>query len=81
MPDQMVSALLAGEPPFDEVDAVFVSHVHGDHFSALGMAALLTRRPAVKLYAPAQAVTAMAALTDIDALRSRSRHTRCRSVV
>ena len=34
VPEQMREALFAGEAPFEDVDAIFVSHFHGDHFSA-----------------------------------------------
>ena len=33
VPDEIRAALMSGEPPYDDIDAVFVSHVHGDHFS------------------------------------------------
>ena len=34
VPAELHAAMLAGEPPFDDVAAVFVSHAHADHFSA-----------------------------------------------
>ena len=34
VPEPTVHALMAGEPPYDGIDALFVSHVHGDHFTA-----------------------------------------------
>lgn len=33
VPTETQAAMLAGEAPFDGIDAVLVSHVHGDHFS------------------------------------------------
>ncbi len=71
VPEEMVQAMLASEPPFQEVDAVFVSHYHGDHFAAIDMIAYLNRRPSVHLYAPEQAVHAMQQVADIRALRPR----------
>jgi L-ascorbate metabolism protein UlaG (beta-lactamase superfamily) len=59
VPDAMRAAIMAGTPPFDGVDAVFVSHFHGDHFSATDVLALLRRQPVLRLYAPMQAVAAM----------------------
>ena len=61
---QMVSSadrerIFAGEAPFDGVDAMFVSHYHGDHFSAADMVRMLREQPDVRMYAPAQAVAAM----------------------
>lgn len=59
VPSQMVDAIFAGERPYDGVDAVFVSHYHGDHFSARDTLRLLRERQDVHLYAPAQAVAGM----------------------
>lgn len=59
VPQAMRDAILAGDAPYGEVDAVFVSHFHPDHFSATGLLQLLRQRRAIALYAPAQAVAAM----------------------
>ncbi len=59
VPDAMRSAIFAGEPPYDGIDAVFISHFHGDHFSAEDSLALLQAQPGVSLYAPQQAVLGM----------------------
>ena len=59
VPAAMEAAIFAAEPPFDGIDAVLVSHHHGDHFSAEVMSRLLIERPELRLYAPAQAVAAM----------------------
>jgi L-ascorbate metabolism protein UlaG (beta-lactamase superfamily) len=56
MPKDMEAALFAGEPPFTGIDAVFISHYHGDHFSPRDVLNLLKAHPAIKLYAPKQAV-------------------------
>ena len=59
VPESMERALFAGAPPFDGLDAVFISHYHEDHFSAIDVLRLLEARPDLRLYAPAQAVTGM----------------------
>lgn len=59
LPTGLERALFAGEPPFDGLDAVFVSHYHDDHFSPPDLLRLLVRRPEIRLYAPAQAVETM----------------------
>lgn len=59
LPEEMERALFAGQAPYDGVDAIFVSHHHGDHFSAADMLRLLRERPSIRLYAPSQAVIAM----------------------
>lgn len=59
VPGPIRDAIFAGEPPYDEVDAVFVSHFHGDHFSAGDLVRLLRQRSTIDLYAPGQAVAEM----------------------
>ena len=59
LPPAMETALFAGEAPFDGIDAVFVSHFHGDHFSPADMLNLLESLPELQLYAPMQAVVGM----------------------
>ncbi|MDA0678738.1 MAG: MBL fold metallo-hydrolase [Proteobacteria bacterium] len=56
VPNEVREAMFAGTAPFDGVDAVFVSHYHGDHFSAEDILRLLRSQIDTKLYAPAQAV-------------------------
>ena len=34
VPDDMRAAIMAGKAPYDNADAVFISHYHDDHFSA-----------------------------------------------
>ena len=59
VPAQVERALFDGTAPFDGLDAVFVSHYHEDHFSAVDVLRLLEARPALRLFAPAQAVAGM----------------------
>lgn len=56
LPKDMEEALFAGIAPFDGIDAVFISHYHGDHFSPEDVLRLLKVRAEIRLYAPAQAV-------------------------
>jgi L-ascorbate metabolism protein UlaG (beta-lactamase superfamily) len=71
--DTMERALFAGEAPFDGLDAVFVSHYHEDHFSAVDVLRLLEARPDLRLYAPAQAVAGMREIgpARLDAVKDR----------
>lgn len=64
--DDVRNAMFAGAGEFAGVDAVFVSHHHGDHFSAVDMLRLLRSQTSTKLYAPAQAVAAMRAISTPD---------------
>jgi L-ascorbate metabolism protein UlaG (beta-lactamase superfamily) len=59
VPEDMRRDLFAGEPPWDGIDAIFISHYHDDHFSPRDMLQFLRERDGVRLYAPAQAVAAL----------------------
>ena len=56
VPDQIRSAIFAGDPPYDGIDAIFVSHAHGDHFDAADLVGYLQSFPNTRLIAPQQAV-------------------------
>lgn len=62
MPPEMESALFAGSPPWDGIDAIFISHHHGDHFEPKVVMRYLRNWPTVELYAPQQAVVALLAV-------------------
>jgi L-ascorbate metabolism protein UlaG (beta-lactamase superfamily) len=62
LPPGLEQALFAGTPPFTDLDAVFISHYHEDHFSPADVLRLLKERTEIRLYAPAQAVSQMRAL-------------------
>ncbi|NNU17305.1 MBL fold metallo-hydrolase [Parvularcula sp. ZS-1/3] len=59
VPEEMRAAMFAGEAPFSGVDAIFVSHAHGDHFAAADTNTYLKAHPAVRLVAPQQAIDFM----------------------
>jgi L-ascorbate metabolism protein UlaG (beta-lactamase superfamily) len=56
VPPDIEHALLAGKPPWDGIDAVFVSHSHEDHYDPAMMLSYLRMHSTVELYAPTQAV-------------------------
>lgn len=66
VPDRVRDAIFSGDAPYDGVQAVFVSHHHGDHFSAADMLRLLRSRQDIHCYAPAQAVVAVRELATAD---------------
>ncbi len=60
----LIERIVAGEAPYDNVTAVFVSHAHGDHFSARHITRMLAAQPELQLVAPAQAVEQMRAVEE-----------------
>ena len=66
LPADARAALFAGEPPFDGIDAVFISHHHDDHFDPADVRDYLRAQPDVHLYAPRQAVDALHAVSNPD---------------
>jgi L-ascorbate metabolism protein UlaG (beta-lactamase superfamily) len=71
VPKDLERDLFTGAPPFDGLDAVFVSHHHGDHFSPERMVQLMKARPNLQLFAPRQAIDAMPVNPTDSDLRSR----------
>ena len=59
LPPELIEAIVSGAPPYDGVNAVFVSHAHGDHFSATHLTRMLASQPQVQLVAPGQAIDRM----------------------
>lgn len=64
VPEPMRQALMAGSGPFANVDALFISHMHADHFSVDEVIRYLQRHKQVHLYAPLQAVELMRERTE-----------------
>jgi L-ascorbate metabolism protein UlaG (beta-lactamase superfamily) len=64
VPSEMEAALFEGSPPMDGVDAIFISHHHGDHFDARLVLQYLKVQDSVHLYAPEQAVGAIQSLLE-----------------
>jgi len=56
VPEPLENAVLVGEPPYDGVAAIFVSHVHHNHFSPGLVLDYLMIHPEVRLFAPEQAI-------------------------
>ena len=61
VPEAIQADVMAGRAPFDGVDAVFVSHIHPDHFSSGRMLAYLRAHPEVQLYATREVYDALRA--------------------
>lgn len=66
VPETIRSALFEGLPPYDNIDAIFISHAHADHFSAADIETFLQSFPAVSLVAPAQAIDQLMTAANLD---------------
>ena len=61
LPADLAAAIVSGAPPYDGVDAVFVSHAHGDHFSAGYTVQMLAAQPGLRLFLPVDALALLRA--------------------
>lgn len=59
LPAEIETALLEGIPPWDGIDAVFISHHHEDHFDPSMLLTLLIAQSQIELFAPEQAAAAI----------------------
>ena len=64
VPEEIRQAIFNNTPPYDNIDAIFISHAHGDHFAADDMLKFLKAHPKTKLIAPQQAIDKLSALKD-----------------
>lgn len=73
VPDEISKAMIAGEAPYDDIDAIFISHVHGDHFTAEPAIAYLRAQDSVHLYGSNQVLEAIinAGVSEADPLMNR----------
>ncbi len=71
VPEKIQLDILAGRPPFDDINVVFVSHSHGDHFAADMMLEYMQNNQQVKLVAPDQAVKLLLALPESEKVTAR----------
>ncbi len=64
VPADIEAAILAGDPPWHGIDAVFISHYHEDHFDPELILEMLRRQDGVELFAPAQAAEAVRSMAE-----------------
>lgn len=62
VPQRILDDLFANKAPFDDIDAIFISHAHGDHFAADLIYQYLKSFPKTQLFASKQAVDQVIAL-------------------
>ena len=71
VPSEIRTSIFAGEKPYNNIDAIFVSHAHGDHFSAIDVLTYLTSYPKTKLVAPKQAINEILKLNDSNKVKQQ----------
>jgi L-ascorbate metabolism protein UlaG (beta-lactamase superfamily) len=71
VPTNIRKAILTGAKPYDDIDAIFISHTHEDHFSVTDVRHFLTAQPKAKLIAPTQAVNELIQQPGITSILSR----------
>ncbi len=72
VPPRIEEALLTGRSPYDGIDALVVSHVHGDHFTPGPALDFLRRHGEVRFVAPRQAAQVLTRdLDENDPIRER----------
>lgn len=68
VPENIRMALFSGTEPYNNINAMFISHAHGDHFAADDVLKFLQSHSDTKLIAPSQAVEKLAELKPSDAV-------------
>lgn len=56
---ELIESIISGAPPYNDVDAVFVSHAHGDHFSVSQLTRMLDAQEELTLVLPSQGLEQM----------------------
>lgn len=68
VPKNIRQSLFKGEAPYHNIDAIFISHAHGDHFAAIDLHKFLITFPGTKVIAPTQAIDQIKALSKTGAV-------------
>ena len=55
VPETIRQKIFNSEAPYNDIDAIFISHIHDDHFDAKDLTRYLNLNPSAKLYVPAEA--------------------------
>jgi len=64
VPKEIRQAIFQGKPPYHNIDLLFISHAHDDHFSAADLLKYLTLHQQVQVIAPQQAIDKLTALSE-----------------
>lgn len=55
VPKELYDKVMQAQPPYDAIDAIFISHAHEDHFSSQDVVSYLTTHNNTRVFLPEQA--------------------------
>jgi ribonuclease BN (tRNA processing enzyme) len=71
VPSEIRDAIFNNKAPYDKVNALFISHAHGDHFDKNDVLTYLLTHAKVKLIAPKQAVDLLRTLKGFENIKNQ----------
>lgn len=71
VPEDIRTALFNNQAPYDNIAAIFISHAHGDHFSAEDMLKFLKANQKSRVIAPKQAIDKLMSLDDSASIKKQ----------
>jgi L-ascorbate metabolism protein UlaG (beta-lactamase superfamily) len=71
VPEQTRQDIFANKAPYNDIDAILISHAHGDHFDVADVIRYLKSYPNVQLIAPAQAIRQIQLANDNSAIKAQ----------
>ena len=71
VPEDIRTALFNNQAPYNDIDAIFISHAHGDHFSAEDMFKYLEANKQSRVIAPKQAIDKLLSLPESESIKKQ----------
>ncbi len=71
VPEEIRTKIFSNNKPYDNVDIIFISHAHADHFSAKDVATYLSKYSKVILVAPKQVIEKLKPLSGYQAIANQ----------
>ncbi|WP_444997827.1 MBL fold metallo-hydrolase [Aliikangiella sp. IMCC44359] len=71
VPPKIRADIFSNQAPYNNIDAIFISHAHEDHFDAKDVRDYLIAYPKVRLFAPQQAINLLKPLSGYEKIKTR----------
>jgi L-ascorbate metabolism protein UlaG (beta-lactamase superfamily) len=71
VPEKIMNSIMSNTAPYNNINAIFVSHAHGDHFAEEDMLAYMLTHTKVELVAPTQAIVELQKLDGYKQIEKR----------